>query len=719
MKARPNAANRRIRCSIPMKTVDLIARTESGRLHARDLIRIQADRVARMAKWLTITCIGLVAALVLTACGGGGGGASASAGAASNVATVAPVITTQPANLTVTTGQVANFSVVASGSGPLQYQWKRNAAAITGATSSSYAINSAAAGDNGAVFSVTVQNSAGNISSQGATLTVNPAASAPQITTTTLPVGVVNSFYQGTLRQSGGTAPYTWIVTSSSLPAGLSLAASGVISGTPTATGTSAITFTVRDANGLSSSANLTIAVNSAALPAPQVSTSALPSGVVNSAYQANLVASSGTSPYTWSVTGGTLPTGLQLTAATGSISGTPTKAGTSAITFTVRDANAQTATANLSIVVTAAVPPLTIATKTLPAGSVNSAYQTTLQGSGGTAPYTWSVTGGSLPGGLALNTTSGVVSGTPTTEGTSPVTFTVRDSKGLTVSASLSIVVGPAATVVAAPFKHVVMVLMENTDYADVVGNTTDMPYLNSLISGYGLASKYYANTHPSIGNYFMLVTGQILTDDDAMTPRNFPVTVDNVVRQLEKNGKTWKAYAEDLPSVGYTGVGSGYYIVRHVPLAYLSDVTATTASKQNLVPFTQFATDLAAGTLPNYSFVSPNGCNMAHDCSLATGDAWLKKNIAPLLTSTPFKDDGLLIIVFDEGNTDNTNGGGRVVANLVSPTFSKKGYVSTTKYQHESMLRLTLEGLGVTTFPGAAATAPRMWEFFNVTAP
>jgi acid phosphatase len=97
---------------------------------------------------------------------------------------------------------------------------------------------------------------------------------------------------------------------------------------------------------------------------------------------------------------------------------------------------------------------------------------------------------------------------------------------------------------------------------------------------------------------------------------------------------------------------------------------------------------------------------------------DNWLKTNIDPLIKSPQFQKDGLLVIAFDESGNDNTNGGGRVAAVIISP-FAKTGYKSTTLYQHESVLRLMLEGLGVKTLPGAAATAPKMWEFFTFTPP
>src|SRR5881396_2238284 len=260
-----------------------------------------------------------------------------------------------------------------------------------------------------------------------------------------------------------------------------------------------------------------------------------------------------------------------------------------------------------------------------------------------------------------------------------------------------------------APPAGHLVIVVEENSDYSDVIGNTT-MPYLNGLAQQYALATQYYADTHPSIGNYFELATGQILTNNDGSSTIE---TVDNIVRELVAAGKTWKSYAEGLPSVGFTGATSGRYARKHNVFALLSDVVNDPVQVNNLVPFTQFATDLANGTLPQFSNIVPDLCNDAHDCSLTVADTWLQNNIGPLIQSSVFQQDGLLIIVFDESGGDNTNGGGRVAWVVVSPK-AKRGYQSTTLYQHQSTLRLMLKSLGVTTYPGAAATAPDMDEFF-----
>jgi phosphatidylinositol-3-phosphatase len=252
--------------------------------------------------------------------------------------------------------------------------------------------------------------------------------------------------------------------------------------------------------------------------------------------------------------------------------------------------------------------------------------------------------------------------------------------------------------------------VLEENTNYASAIGNSS-MPYFNGLAQQYGLATQYYANTHPSIGNYFMLTVGNIVTNNDSYSGPL--VTDDNVVRQLLRAGKTWKSYAENLPYVGYTGPDKAGYARRHNTLALVADVVSDSTQVKNLVPFSQFATDLASNTLPNYAFIVPNECNDAHDCSLGTADAWLKTNIDPLIKSAQFQQDGLLIIVFDESASDNSHGGGRIAWVVVSAK-AKRGYQSTTLYQHESTLRLSLSALGVTTFPNHAENAPDMDEFF-----
>ena len=246
-------------------------------------------------------------------------------------------------------------------------------------------------------------------------------------------------------------------------------------------------------------------------------------------------------------------------------------------------------------------------------------------------------------------------------------------------------------------------LVVEENSSYSEVIGSS-EMPYLNSLATQYGLATQYFANTHPSIGNYFMLTTGQIVTNDDSFTGT---VDVDNIVRELLASGKTWKSYAESRND-------PLLYAKWHDPLSYLSDVENNSNQMQNLTSTSQFSSDLANNVLPSFSFVVPNLLNDGHSGPLQLADAWLQDNIAPLISNATFQKDGLLIIVFDEAATsDSTHGGGHVAAVIISPK-AKQGFRSMTIYQHQSVLRLILEGLGVSNLPGASSTAPGMGEFF-----
>lgn len=274
-------------------------------------------------------------------------------------------------------------------------------------------------------------------------------------------------------------------------------------------------------------------------------------------------------------------------------------------------------------------------------------------------------------------------------------------------IFACWAVTLSHAATVSAS--SHVFVVMEENHSYSSVIGNSA-APYLNSLAKKYGLATQYYANTHPSIGNYFMITSGQIITNDDGKCST---VDTDNIVRHLLSAGKTWKAYAESLPYAGFLGCESYPYVKKHNPLAYYSDI-ANSSEKYNLVPFTKLATDLANHRLPDYSFIVPNMLHDAHDGSIATADAWLKKEVAPLIASSTFQKNGLLVIVFDESyETDKQHGGGHVAAVVVGPKVLH-GHRSTAFYQHQNMLRMAMQALGISTFPGAARGAADMGEFF-----
>jgi hypothetical protein len=264
---------------------------------------------------------------------------------------------------------------------------------------------------------------------------------APAITTAALADCVLNTAYNQTLVATG-SAPLTWSVASGSLPDGLSLnPATGGLSGTPTATGT--FNFTVAVANSAGSDAKAFSITVSATAIAPTIVTAALPGGTVGTAYSQTLAAT-GTGPITWGVSGGNLPNGLSLGAASGMITGTPSATGT--FSFTVVAVNsAGNSSKELSITIGAAAAAPAITTNTLPACYIGTAYSQTLTATG-TAPITWSVASGSLPGGLSLDSASGTIAGTAATAGTFNFTVAAANSAG-SASKALSITVAAEAT--------------------------------------------------------------------------------------------------------------------------------------------------------------------------------------------------------------------------------------------------------------------------------
>lgn len=250
------------------------------------------------------------------------------------------------------------------------------------------------------------------------------------ISTASLPDGIVGQNYSLTLAATGGTTPYTWSVLTGTLPPGLSLnGASGIISGIPKQFGNfPPFTLKVIDSSTTPEVATLvlTLNVDVALVVAPAT----LPQGQIDTAYSQTLSVTGGLPPYTLTIPANSLPAGLSFNTATRVISGTPTKVGASTFTLTVADAENPQATTTQNYTLTIVSSILSITTTALPQAGVSQVFSQPIAATGGVAPYTWSVSSGTLPKGLQLSTT-GVLSGTPVQYGGgSPFTIQVTDTE-------------------------------------------------------------------------------------------------------------------------------------------------------------------------------------------------------------------------------------------------------------------------------------------------
>jgi hypothetical protein len=301
-------------------------------------------------------------------------------------------------------------------------------------------------------FTVTVKDGASPPQRASVKFSIAIAAPAPapaqlSVSTSSLPSGTMGKSYSSGLQAAGGTSPYTWSIISGALAAGLTLGSTGQVSGTPTASGNFSIGVTVKDAGSPAQTSTATLALSIAAAVPLAISTTSLSGGIANESFSASLNATGGTAPYTWSVTKGALPAGLSLAAATGTLAGMPTTAGTASPTFTVKDSSIPVQSKSIILPLTIAAPALTI-NATLASATAGTAYSSPLAATGGTPAYTWSIANGSsLPAGLTLAATTGIISGTPTASGNFSIGVTVKDagSPAQTSTATLALSIAAA----------------------------------------------------------------------------------------------------------------------------------------------------------------------------------------------------------------------------------------------------------------------------------
>jgi hypothetical protein len=262
-----------------------------------------------------------------------------------------------------------------------------------------------------------------------------------QITPASIPNGTANVPYSFGLSVAGGTAPYNWSLSAGGLLTGFSINPStGAISGTPTLPGAYQFTISVVDSNFGLATQTYQFTVASQSLT---ISTTSVPSGTVGTAYDFGLLATNSTPPLNWSVISGALPPGIQLMASSGLLVGTPTTAGS--YTFTLQVTDQTTAMAQATFTVQVSPAPLTIVNSPPPGGSAGTGYSLTLKSSGGTGAITWSVTSGTLPAGLSLGATTGIISGTPMVAGSFTITVEATDASGVTAQQSITLnIAGP-----------------------------------------------------------------------------------------------------------------------------------------------------------------------------------------------------------------------------------------------------------------------------------
>jgi phosphatidylinositol-3-phosphatase len=257
-------------------------------------------------------------------------------------------------------------------------------------------------------------------------------------------------------------------------------------------------------------------------------------------------------------------------------------------------------------------------------------------------------------------------------------------------------------------PGSRVIVVMMENKERGSVIGSRS-APYVNRLARRYASPRNYYGVAHPSLPNYLALLGGSTFGVRSDCTGCNQAAS--NLVDQLETAGVSWKAYMEGMPRPCFTGARYRRYAKKHNPFAYFESITGDAARCAKVVPASSLKRDLAAGTMPQFAFITPDMCNDTHDCSLAHGDRYLSQLIPPLLGQ--LGPSGFLVLAWEEGSTNASccgglARGGRVPVVIAGPRV-RRGTQPATALSHYSTLRTIEDAFGLPHLRNAAGAATR----------
>ena len=268
------------------------------------------------------------------------------------------------------------------------------------------------------------------------------------------------------------------------------------------------------------------------------------------------------------------------------------------------------------------------------------------------------------------------------------------------TLTPSPTVTPSPAPEPLVPNFEHIVVIVFENTEFEEAIESDA-MPTFKRLASDYTLLTQFYAIRHPSLPNYLAMIGGD--TFDVDRNCEDCFIDASILPDLIEQSGRTWKTYQEDMPRPCFFGT-YGAYAQNHNPFTYFDSIRLDAARcEQTVRPFTDLSADLAAGALPNFVFITPNICNIGHDCWIGVSDEWLGAQMKLLMDYfSAHSQSFLIVLTWDEGDSNASccglpeSAGGRIATVLISPQV-QNGFEDDTPYTLYSLLKTIAEAWGL----------------------